>query len=498
LSFLPALRTAVSGGSRSAERKQLGFADYYAGLLVAGINIDAASARKRWSMERAVTEGFERAIWCYKPVDAIAREHLRTPFSMSSNGNKIPDHPYYRLLNTGFANPMETAAVFRKRLVQQFLLSPRGVFVEETPSRSGAPARLDLLSPARTRIIPGTGAELIAYYETTGADGIRRFVDPERVRWIRDPHPTDPFGAMTPLEAAGLSIELDYFARLYNVSFMRNDARPGGILGINGDMDDADMDRIEAKFGKGPVEAGRLTAIAGEVSYVDIAARPRDVQYQVLSRIAREEILAAFGVPMTVLGQADGKTYANADAEIEVFWMHTMTSVNALIASGFSNDDMIEVSFDHSKIPAMQRAEQAARAEAKGEVEGGLRSIDEYRGLRDDLPPLDNAFTRALWLQSGKTPVPAKPEDGAELGLGTPVDPNAPVDTSMGGAPDPAAAGQQPNDSAGATTDPAAPPAAPPAAGPIPGAQPAAPAGGTDANGDAIIPAAPANVTIRG
>jgi HK97 family phage portal protein len=485
VAFLPALRTAVSGGASRGERKQLGFNDYYAGLLVAGINIDAASARKRWSMERAVTEGFERAIWCYKPVDAIAREHLRTPFQMKSNGTVIEDHPIYRLLNTGKANPLETAEVFRKRLVQQFLLSPRGVFVEETPSRAGNAARFDLLSPGRTRIIPGTGSDLIAYYETTGVDGVRRFIDPERVRWIRDPHPTDPFGAMTPLEAAGLSIELDYFARLYNVSFMRNDGRPGLLVGVDGDMDPEDMDRLESKFGRGPVEAGRVTMLTGNLTAVDMGSKPRDIQYQVLSKIARDEILAAFGVPETVLGMASGKTYANADAEIEVFWLHTMSSINKLIAAGFSNDDNIEVLFDHSEIPAMQRAAQASRAEKREEVSSGLRSIDEYREGRDDLEPLANAFTRALWLASGKTPVPAKPEDAEELGLGTPVDPGAPVPPTTDPAAPPT---ETPNDSPGAPQD-----AAPAAAGPIPGAQPA-----VDANGDAVIPAAPGNVTIRG
>jgi HK97 family phage portal protein len=468
--FMPALRGRT-------EVKQRGFTDYYAALLSAGLNIDAATARKKWSMERAIAEGYERIPWVYKATDAIARANLRTPFVVKENGTVVDDHPYYRLLNTGWANPLEPALIFRKRLVQQFLLSPRGVFVEETQSRAGIAVRFDLLSPGRTRIMPGTGADLIAYFETTGTDGVRRYVDPERVRWIRDPHPTDPFGAMTPLEAAGLSAELDYFTRLYNVSFMRNDGRPGGIVGIDAEMDQADMDRIESRFGKGPVEAGRLSVVSGALSFVDTGAKPRDMAYKDLSKNSKDEILAAYGTPESVIGNASGKTFANADAEAELFWSHTVVNTNALLAAGFGDNDNIETLFDHSGISEMQRALQQRRKEMRDEFTSGLRSMDEYREHTDDLDPVDNAFSRALFLPSGKTPVPFKPEDAEALGMGAPTDPNA----TDGGEADPLADADQGDVPVDAVAEQVPAPGA--------GENPQSTAvGGLDLNGDAVIP----------
>ncbi|WP_404949171.1 phage portal protein [Streptomyces sp. ARC14] len=104
----------------------------------------------------------------------------------------IEDHPLLRVLN-GRANPVETGPQFRKRLSAQILLSKRGAFVEVTRSNRGTITRLDLLPPDRVIPVPDPRGEYIAHYEFTTLHGEVRELDPERVRWIRDPHPTDPF-----------------------------------------------------------------------------------------------------------------------------------------------------------------------------------------------------------------------------------------------------------------------------------------------------------------
>ena len=95
--------------------------------------------------------------------------------------------------------------------------------------------------------------------------------------------------------------------------FLTKKLRPGGILGISGpeggggeggDMDPAEMDRLEARFGKGPVEAGKLSVISGDIKYVDVASKPRDMQYAATSKNAKTEMLIAFGVPESIIGNA--------------------------------------------------------------------------------------------------------------------------------------------------------------------------------------------------
>jgi HK97 family phage portal protein len=465
-----------------SEQKAL-LVDYYAALASAGWNMHGAA--RPWPIERAIREGYERVMWVFKAVDKIGENCARDdiPFEVVEGyGDKlrvIEDHPLSRLLN-GQANPLETGGVFLERLSAQLLLSKRGAFVEIVLSNMGTPIRLDLLPPGRTRMVPAAptaqelenGAnDLVSHYEVTRLDGSMYDIPPERVRWFRKPHPTDPYSGVTPLEAAGLSVELDHFARLYNVSFLRNDGRPGTVIGVEGEMDPADMERIDQKFGRGPVEAGALTTIAGKITVADLAAKPRDMQYGNASKNSKTELLAAFGMPESQLGNTEGRTYANAEADGYVYWSGTQVAHMSRIASGFipDVDPGQRPRFNFDQIEVLQLPARAKREEARTEVEKGLRSIWSYAqlaGYSEDIE--ETPMTRALWLPAGRNPIPANEEDAEALGLGKAeeeeeVDPNAAATTGAG-APDDAIGGVAPT--TGAET---APPA--PAAGPLDAAQ---------------------------
>ncbi len=377
-----------------------------------------------WDMEAVITEGYERDIWVYRCVELISGSSSRLPFRAAFNFGEddermVEDHPLYRVLN-GKANPLETGRHFRKRLSAQALLSKRGAFVEVTRSRMGTITRLDLLDPSRVRPIPSDNGDYLAHYEFTRLDGVVREIAPERIRWVREPHPLDPFCGTTPLEAAGISINLDTLARAYNVAFISNDGRPGGVIGVDTDMISEDeAERIERKFQPGVHTAGELAVIAtgaGGLRYIDTTTRPRDMAYGEMAGIVKDEILAAFGIGESQLGNASGRTFDNADAEEYNFWTKPMVNHNELIAGAFA-DDLPEGAtgyLDTSKVEALELAERKRREEARQEWNMGLRSADEYRPLAK-LPPLNNPQSRALWFSPAKAPVPANPEDAAVL-----------------------------------------------------------------------------------
>lgn len=468
--LLPALRTTTHPAARTAQRKIVA-ADYYAALTAAGVYGGGYRARP-WPVERAVSEALERTVYVFKSVGAISGHGAALPFRLKQGEDVLDDHPLYRLLNKR-ANPMETGTQFRKRLGAQVLLSKRGAFVEVTTARNGDPIRFDLLPPGRTRPVPqnpddpeGLARNLIKHFEVESQYGPPRRIDPEKVRWIRDPHPLDPFSGMTPLEAAGMSVELDVFSRWWNVQFLRNDARPAGILAVDGELSEEDQAYIDENLEAGPPSAGKFVTIAGKVSWVDLSARPRDMQYAVMARSAKEEILTAFGVPESVIGNASGRTWDNAEQELYNFWTITMPPFLALLTTGLDEDseDDLEGYFDTSGVEVLQRVEKARREEARTEVEVGLRSIDEYREMAG-LPPLDTPQTRALWIPAGKQPLPANEDDAAALGLGAVEEQEAPAEE--GQEPLPVEGGAQPvgpADGAPAVEPPGTAPAGPPVA----------------------------------
>ncbi|MFJ4988756.1 phage portal protein [Streptomyces sp. NPDC088732] len=387
-----------------------------------------------WDLDRVITEGYERSIWTFKAVEAISKHAGTLPIEIGRGGDErrfdetLDDHPILRLLN-GRANPLETGDVFKKRVSAQLLLSKPGVFIEKTFSRGGTLNRLDLLPPNRVRPIADQRyGNYITHFELTERNGAVRELELKHVIWLRDPHPTDPFCGITPLEAAGLSIDLDVKARTYNISFIDNDGRPGGIVGIDADgIPAGELERIQRRLTRGAHHAGEMTVVGtgpGGVAYVDTSARPREMAYETLADTSKGEILAAFGVPESIAGNASERTYANADREEWNFWDHTELPHLSLFASGFDQelDDGWKIRFDTSRVQALEFPRRQEREEARKEWEAGLITIDEYRKVagRD---PFNTPQSRALWISPQKAPVPANDADAVALGLKEPAAP---------------------------------------------------------------------------
>ncbi|MFE1206313.1 phage portal protein [Streptomyces sp. NPDC058762] len=450
--FLPTLRgllaprTAEPEAPPPAETKDLLAGGVYTSMSYAGVtNVWGTPGRgDGWDLDRVIIEGYERSIWTFKSVEAISKHASTLPIQIGRGGDErefeevLEDHPLLKLLNKK-ANPLETGDVFKKRLSAQLLLSKKGVFIEKTKSRGGVLVRLDLLPPDRVNIIPDDeNAAYVKHFEFTDYTGHIRELKPENVIWIRDPHPTDPFCGVTPLEAAGLSVDLDVKARTYNISFIDNDGRPGGIVGIDLDgVDSKEVDRIQKRLAPGAHNAGQLTLVGtgpGGVTYVDTSARPREMAYETLSSTAKNEILSAFGVYESVIGNASERTFNNADREEWNFWAHTELPHLDLIASAFDpdlSDDWV-IRFDTSRVQALEFPRRQAREEARKEWEAGLITIDEYRKIAGR-PTFNTPQTRALWISPQKAPVPANDQDAAALGLAP--DPGAGSTTPPGALP---------------------------------------------------------------
>jgi len=402
-----------------------------------------------WDMDTVINDAYEGCVWTWRCTEKISSDGSRLPFAAALNLGKedeerLDGHPLFRLLNRR-ANPLETGKIFRKRAFAQAVLSKRGVFIEVVKTRGGTPSRLDLLHPQRIRIVPSMRGDYIDHFEYTRADGLTREIDPSRIRWIRNPHPTDPFSGVTPLDSAGVSVDMDLLARMYNINFLRNDGRPGGIVGIDADgLPEGELQRIERKFKPGVIQAGRLIAVGtgpNGLDYVDTGAKPRDMAYEQMSAISKNEILSAFGIGESLLGNAAGRTFDNAEQENYTYWAEVMPDWLDMFASAFIDDfdGDFDPFIDTSTVNVLELPRRKRREEARQEVQHGLRSIDEYRPL-SDLPAVATPQSRALWVSPAKAPIPTDPGDAEALGIGGEQQP------APGGAP-----GQAPQGAPGGT-----------------------------------------------
>lgn len=368
--------------------------------------------RDSWDIERAYREGMAKVTWVNRCIDAIAGNQSRLPVMLrkdNSPDGKIvtnnKDNKILDLLNTK-ANMGENSFVFRYRLSSQLLMSSRGAFIEKVRGKDGSIIALQLLPPQHTAPIPDA-KKFVSGFEVDMRNGTKVIVPADDVIWIRKPHPLDPYLSLTPLESAGIAVEIENLSKIYNRNFLLNDGRPGGLIVVRGEIDDDDKDELRSRFRGNINRAGAVTVVSSDegVDYVDTGSNPRDANYIQMRQITKEEILASFGVPESVIGNASGRTFSNAAEEHRVFWNETMLPHMELIGRGLDElDDEYYIDFDTSDVPILILYKQERERYLLDEFQNGLISGNEYR-MQTGRKKVESDLMEAMLANPNLTPI---------------------------------------------------------------------------------------------
>jgi HK97 family phage portal protein len=401
-----------------------------------------------WNTDRAVREGFEVNPWIYRAVHVTASKMVGWKIVLRQGdpdtGKPLPiaaDPTRLLHMFNVQANPWERAKVFRYRLIAQFLLSSKGVFIEVRRSRAGRIAMLTLLDPDQVEIMPtvigenpdGTQqVDPIGAFRVTVNDGSAPYNElprfnpkadfddqPGSVLWVRSPHPTMMFQGMSPMQAAAMSADMDRAARLYNRRFMDGDGRPGGILLIKGHASNDQLEIVEARVNGGPGSQSRLTALEGDaLEFVDTSGNPRDTQWGDTMDRMRKEVSIAFGCPESVLGDASGRTFDNADAEKANWLEDTVTKLADILDDQLdiltgSWDDALFVRHDYSVEWILGRHKRDEIDRASEDLREGRITLNQWNVIagKDEI---DEPWAKVYFIPSG-TVVAGAPEDVAAV-----------------------------------------------------------------------------------
>lgn len=397
--------------------------------------------RDSWDIERAYREGFQKVTWVNRCIDAIAGNQSRLPVVLREDNSpsgrviKKTDRKILDIFNTK-ANMGENSFVFRYRLSSQLLMSSRGAFIEKIRGRDGELIALQLLPPQHTAPIPDP-KKFVSGFEVDMRNGTKVTLKPEDVVWIRKPHPLDPYLSLTPMESAGIAIEIENLSKLYNRNFLLNDGRPGGLLVVRGEIDDDDKDELRSRFRGNVNRAGSVTVLSSDegVDFVDTGQSPRDANYVQMRQIQKEEILAAFGVPESVIGNAAGRTFANAAEEHKVFWNETMLPHLETIARALDElDDEYYIDFDVTDVPVLVLYKQERDRYLMSEYQTGLISGNEYReGAGRKV--IDSELMNAMLANPNLTPIGYTNKKFVQQQMGVPGMPGAVPPAGAPGGP---------------------------------------------------------------
>ena len=407
--------------------------------------------RDPWDIERAYREGMQKVTWVARCIDAIACNQARLPVILRKEnspigrivrGDTADKSSLLTILNTK-SNIGENAYIFRYRLSSQILLGTRGAFIEKVRGRDGSIIGLNLLPPQSTAPIPDP-IKFVSGYEVLMPTGEKIIMNPDDVIWVRCPHPLDPYLSLTPMESAGIAIEIENLAKLYNRNYLLNDGRPGGLLVLRGEIDDDDKDELRNRFRGNLGRVGSTTVISADdgVDYVDTSSNPRDAAYIQMRQITKEEILASFGVPESVIGNASGRTFSNAAEEVSVFWNETMSPHLEILARALDDLDAEHyIDFDTSDVPYLIITKQERERYLLDEQSRGLISVNEYRE-GTGRKKVESELADSLLMNPNLTPIanttkptPPPGQGGVPMGGGPPGMPAGMPPDAAGGAP---------------------------------------------------------------
>ncbi len=139
---------------------------------------------------------------------------------------------------------------------------------------------------------------------------------PEDVIQIKMPSPLDPYRGTGPIAASLLTIDTDKLSAQWVRNFYQNNAMVSGYIEADESMGDAEFDQFVERFRtnhQGVSNAWHV-AFLERAKFHETKYTQRDMQFQELRRLSRDEIFGVFGIHPAIMGISESVNRANAEA----------------------------------------------------------------------------------------------------------------------------------------------------------------------------------------
>lgn len=166
----------------------------------------------------------------------------------------------------------------------------------------GVPQEIWPLPPQFMQIIGSKDKVIGGYVYNKGV--VKIPFDEEEIIHFRFFNPSGSAYGVGPLSAVMDSYVDDRNIRTFESTLMKNMGRPEAVLQSTEPVNDADFKRMKLRWNQnygGNKKVGQTLILDNGLKYTPITFTPREMNYVVGRKMNREEIAAAFGVPMSKL-----------------------------------------------------------------------------------------------------------------------------------------------------------------------------------------------------
>lgn len=314
-------------------------------------------------------EQYKTHVWVYACTYDISEAAANIPLKLFSKKNpqeEITEHEILTLLNSPNARTSTHEFFFSQYAYQELwgnaFIYLVGNNINIPVSRTNVPKSMFMLIPNRVSIKRGDIRPVEKYAYLVDSNHV--FFDPVEILHPKQFAPEDVALGQSTITALRDTLLEDRSAKQFKASFLKNSLVPSGTFSAEGALTQKQFERMEKQLqdkhiGKG--KRHKFLLLENGAKFQSITMTPKDVEFLNQYKINREEILAAFGVPPTIVG-IESANYAESLTQERNFYVNTIQPkvkrfVDALniMLTPFYDDDLF-LKPDWSDVPALHQS----------------------------------------------------------------------------------------------------------------------------------------------
>ena len=236
---------------------------------------------------------------------------LQNYLRKSGEVEEVLQHPFLDLMKN--VNPFSNRFALLE-MTDLYLELTGNAYWYVVTNGMNTPEEIWILPSQNMKIVPDPIEFIHGYVYTVGMT--KEPYETKEIIQFKFPSPSSPYYGMSPLTAIAHAYNINENMNVYENSVFTNMGRLDGTLETDNDIGDEDFDRIneewKSKFG-GVHKAGQTALLDKGLHYKPISLPPRDLNFLAGRKVTKEEIAAAYGVPLSKL-TTDDVNRANAEA----------------------------------------------------------------------------------------------------------------------------------------------------------------------------------------
>lgn len=359
---------------------------------------------------------------CLRRATAVSEVKWRL-FKVDSSGKRtaIHDHPILKLLD--FANEFQTGQEIIELHQLHSDLAGRA-FWYLPQNGFGIPGEIWLLPPDKVSIVPSRTDFIKGYVLNLGTEKIPFTKD--EIIWFPMPDPVNQYGGVGYAQAASIELDSEDYSGRWNRNFFYNSARADAVLEYEDELTDEEFDRVAKLWQErheGLSKAHKIAILDGGAKYKQIQTSQKDMDFSMLRKQTRENLLFTFGMPLSVMGITENVNRANAEAGDYLFarWIvkpaltRIRNKLNEQLVPMYKAGSKIEIDFDE----VVPETVDQRRANAESGVKTGYLTVNEAR-QQTGFDPIPNGDQLLLPMNLFPTPIDSlnlPPEEPKSKGL---------------------------------------------------------------------------------